>query len=97
MSVSDHSSAPLEGLLAQALGRDLMPRLSTGTLQLSMRCSSVHFGPSRSLPVSTGTAVAPPRACRPSSAAAQDSNAISSNAQAIPRRNLMRASSNVVF
>jgi hypothetical protein len=26
--------------------------LSTGTLQLSIRCSSVHFGPSRSLPVS---------------------------------------------
>jgi len=26
--------------------------LSTGTLQLSIRCSSIHFLPSRSLPVS---------------------------------------------
>jgi hypothetical protein len=30
----------------------LEPRLSIGTLQLSIRCSSVHFLPSRSLPVS---------------------------------------------
>ncbi len=37
----------------QALGRGLVPRLSMGTLQLSMRCSSVHFGPSLSLPVSS--------------------------------------------
>ena len=29
-----------------------MPRLSTGTLQLSIRCSSIHFLPSRSFPVS---------------------------------------------
>src|SRR5882757_4691285 len=28
------------------------PRLSIGTLQLSIRCSSIHFLPSRSLPVS---------------------------------------------
>jgi hypothetical protein len=28
--------------------------LSTGTLQLSIRCSSIHFSPSRSLPVSVG-------------------------------------------
>jgi hypothetical protein len=36
----------------QALGRGLVPRLSIGTLQLSIRCSSIHFLPSRSLPVS---------------------------------------------
>jgi hypothetical protein len=29
----------------------LLPRLSTGTLQLSIRCSSIHFLPSRSFPV----------------------------------------------
>jgi hypothetical protein len=28
--------------------------LSIGTLQLSIRCSSIHFRPSRSLPVSDG-------------------------------------------
>jgi hypothetical protein len=33
-------------------GRDLVPRLSIGTLQLSIRCSSIHFLPSRSFPVS---------------------------------------------
>jgi len=30
----------------------LLPRLSAGTLQLSIRCSSIHFLPSRSFPVS---------------------------------------------
>jgi hypothetical protein len=30
----------------------LAPRLSIGTLQLSIRCSSIHFLPSRSFPVS---------------------------------------------
>lgn len=35
----------------QVLGRGLAPRLSIGTLQLSMRCSSIHFLPKRSLPV----------------------------------------------
>jgi hypothetical protein len=30
--------------------------LSIGTLQLSIRCSSIHFRPSRSLPVSTAGA-----------------------------------------
>ena len=34
------------------VGRGLEPRLSIGTLQLSIRCSSIHFLPSRSLPVS---------------------------------------------
>jgi hypothetical protein len=34
------------------LGRGRDPRLSIGTLQLSIRCSSIHFLPSRSLPVS---------------------------------------------
>jgi hypothetical protein len=33
-------------------GLDLIPRLSIGTLQLSIRCSSIHFLPSRSFPVS---------------------------------------------
>jgi len=33
-------------------GRGLFPRLSMGTLQLSMRCSSIHFLPMRSFPVS---------------------------------------------
>jgi hypothetical protein len=36
------------------LGRGLLPRLSIGTLQLSIRCSSIHFLPVRSLPVSIG-------------------------------------------
>lgn len=36
------------------LGRGLVPRLSIGTLQLSIRCSSIHFFPSRSFPVSDG-------------------------------------------
>ena len=36
----------------QLLGRGLLPRLSIGTLQLSIRCSSIHFLPSRSLRVS---------------------------------------------
>jgi hypothetical protein len=34
------------------LGRGLGPRLLIGTLQLSIRCSSIHFLPSRSFPVS---------------------------------------------
>lgn len=38
--------------MGQALGRGLVPRLSIGTLQLSVRCSSIHFLPSRSFPVS---------------------------------------------
>ena len=33
--------------------RGLVPRLSIGTLQLSIRCSSIHFLPKRSFPVST--------------------------------------------
>jgi len=40
------------------LGRGFVPRLSGGTLQLSIRCSSVHFGPSRSLPVRVAGAAA---------------------------------------
>jgi hypothetical protein len=36
------------------LGRGLLPRLSVGTLQLSIRCSSIHFLPMRSFPVSDG-------------------------------------------
>jgi hypothetical protein len=42
----------LAGSFGQAMDLGLLPRLSIGTLQLSIRCSSVHFGPSRSLPVS---------------------------------------------
>jgi hypothetical protein len=38
----------------QLLGRGLLPRLSIGTLQLSIRCSSIHFLPVRSFPVSNG-------------------------------------------
>jgi hypothetical protein len=30
----------------QVLGRGLVPRLTIGTLQLSIRCSSIHFFPS---------------------------------------------------
>jgi hypothetical protein len=36
------------------LDRGLFPRLSIGTLQLSIRCSSIHFLPMRSFPVSDG-------------------------------------------
>ncbi|WP_157817301.1 MULTISPECIES: hypothetical protein [Bradyrhizobium] len=42
----------LDGACGQTLERGFVPRLSGGTLQLSMRCSSVHLRPSRSLPVS---------------------------------------------
>ncbi|WOH48543.1 hypothetical protein [Bradyrhizobium sp. sBnM-33] len=34
------------------MDRGLLPRLSMGTLQLSIRCSSIHFFPKRSFPVS---------------------------------------------
>jgi hypothetical protein len=40
------------GLGPQVLGRGLLPRLWIGTLQLSIRCSSIHFLPSLSFPVS---------------------------------------------
>jgi hypothetical protein len=40
------------GRWGQVPGADLVPRLSIGTLQLSIRCSSIHFLPSRSFPVS---------------------------------------------
>lgn len=40
------------------LGRGLDPRRSIGTLQLSMRCSSIHLRPRRSFPVSVRGAVA---------------------------------------
>lgn len=40
------------GTWGQVLDRGLVPRLSIGTLQLSIRCSSIHFLPSRSFPVS---------------------------------------------
>jgi hypothetical protein len=42
------------GTWGQALERGLLPRLSIGTLQLSIRCSSIHFLPMRSFPVSGG-------------------------------------------
>jgi hypothetical protein len=38
----------------QVLDRSLLPRLSIGTLQLSILCSSIHFLPMRSFPVSDG-------------------------------------------
>jgi hypothetical protein len=40
------------GAWGQMLGRGLAPRWSIGTLQLSIRCSSIHFLPSRCFPVS---------------------------------------------
>jgi hypothetical protein len=46
------------GTCGQALGRGLVPRLSSGTLQLSIRCSSFHFRPRRSFPVSVAGEVA---------------------------------------
>ena len=45
------------------LGRGFVPRLSIGTLQLSIRCSSVHFLPRRSFPVSVGGASVADAAC----------------------------------
>src|SRR5450432_459703 len=48
----EHLRHPV-GIWGQVLGRGLLPRLSIGTLQLSIRCSSIHFLPSRSFPVST--------------------------------------------
>jgi hypothetical protein len=57
-AVADHP----DGACGQVLDRGLLPRLSIGTLQLSIRCSSIHFLPMRSFPVSegplAGTAVA---------------------------------------
>jgi hypothetical protein len=38
--------------VAQVVDRGAVPRFSVGTLQLSIRCSSIHFLPSRSFPVS---------------------------------------------
>lgn len=46
------------GTTGQALGRGFVPRLSAGTLQLSIRCSSIHFLPRRSFPVSVAGKVA---------------------------------------
>jgi len=43
-----------KGTWGQVLTRGLVPRLSIGTLQLSIRCSSIHLLPSRSFPVSDG-------------------------------------------
>jgi hypothetical protein len=51
---SHRSSSHPEGKCRQLLGRGLLPRLSIGTLQLSIRCSSIHFLPERSFPVSNG-------------------------------------------
>src|SRR5262245_31791483 len=59
----------LAGPSAQASGRGLAPRLSSGTLQLSIRCSSIHLLLSRSFPVDG--AVAAPTA---SGAAARSSD-----------------------
>jgi hypothetical protein len=49
-SLIDHP----DGTCGQVLGRGLLPRLSIGTLQLSILCSSIHFLPVRSFPVSDG-------------------------------------------
>jgi hypothetical protein len=48
--VADHP----DGTCGQVLDRGLLPRLPIGTLQLSSRCSSIHFLPMRSFPVSDG-------------------------------------------
>src|SRR5262250_1336700 len=66
----------------QVSSRGLIPRLLIGTLQLSIRCSSIHFLPKRSFPVSTvdrpvSDALA---ACDCSCAMAGDSAAITSEA-----------------
>jgi hypothetical protein len=42
----------------QVFDRGAIPRFSIGTLQLSMRCSSIHFLPSRSFPVSVADVLA---------------------------------------
>src|SRR5262245_50271803 len=67
----------------QVSSRGLLPRLSIGTLQLSIRCSSIHFLPRRSFPVSTVEVrfVSGPLAARDCSCAmAGDSAAITSEA-----------------
>jgi len=87
--------------LGQVADRGLVPRLSIGTRQLSIRCSSVHFGPSRSFPVNrrrnvsvaallAGLGVA-------FSAVAYDVNAISANALTIPDGHLMETSLKTAF
>src|SRR5262249_27322814 len=43
--------AGLRGAAQQVSSRGLVPRLSIGTLQLSIRCSSILFLPKRSFPV----------------------------------------------
>jgi hypothetical protein len=48
--VADHP----DGTCEQVLDLGLLPRLSMGTLQLSIRCSSIHFLPMRSFPVRDG-------------------------------------------
>jgi len=61
------------------LGRGFVPRLSGGTLQLSIRCSSVHFGPSRSLPVRVAGALAALSSGFASSASAGETRPISNS------------------
>src|SRR5262249_30053288 len=61
----------------QVSSRGLVPRLSIGTLQLSIRCSSIHFLPKRSFPVSTVELLA---ACDCPCAIASDSAANTSEA-----------------
>src|SRR5215470_6140182 len=52
-SNENHRGYHFIGTCAQLSGRGAVPRLSSGTLQLSTRCSSFHFSPSRSFPVSS--------------------------------------------
>src|SRR5215468_3756434 len=71
----------------QVSSRGLVPRLSIGTLQLSIRCSSIHLLPKRSFPVSTleiALVSGPLAVCDCSCAMAGDSAAITSEA-ATPR------------
>src|SRR5262244_800718 len=67
----------------QVSSRGLVPRLSIGSLQLSIRCSSIHFLPKRSFPVSTleiRLVSGPLAVCDCSCAMAGDSAAITSEA-----------------
>jgi hypothetical protein len=49
---ADRLKGHCDKTFAQASGRGFAPRLSKGTLQLSTRCSSIHFPPRRSFAVS---------------------------------------------
>jgi len=76
------------GTFGQTLGRGFEPRFSTGTLQLSIRCSSFHFRPRRSFPVSAAGELAEAGAASPrrelSSAVAGKARQIARTAPIVP-------------